>query len=143
MTSWTKQLQIKRIVIVDDQVAADDFMKVVLSMSAPAGVEIEILTVADAVDRVQQNVPGNTMLLFKRISAALELQKKLAGTPSALSELNLGNLGSVPGRDRIAKNVFLSGKEKAEVQELEGMGVDVYLQMLYTEPRVDASKLIG
>ena len=99
MTSWAKYLKLRRIVVVDDQVAKDEFMVTVLGMSAPAGISIDILSVADAASRIQNDKSDeNTMLLFKRISAALELAKLLAGTPNELKELNLGNLGSVPGR---------------------------------------------
>ena len=48
MASWSKRLQLARIVVVDNQIAKDDFMKTVLSMSAPAGMQIDILSVKGA-----------------------------------------------------------------------------------------------
>ncbi|WP_329781939.1 PTS sugar transporter subunit IIB [Parolsenella catena] len=144
MTSWAKYLKLRRIVVVDDQVAKDEFMATVLGMSAPAGISIDILSVADAASRIQNDKSDeNTMLLFKRISAALELAKLLAGTPNELKELNLGNLGSVPGRTQITKNIFLSDEEEDEVGELRGMGVNVFLQMLYTDAAVPSADVIG
>lgn len=144
MTSWAKYLKLRRIVVVDDQVAKDEFMATVLGMSAPAGISIDILSVADAVSRIQNDKSDeNTMLLFKRISAALELAKSLAGTPNELKELNLGNLGSVPGRTQITKNIFLSEEEKSEARELREMGVNVFLQMLYTDASVPLADVIG
>ncbi len=137
MTSWAKRLQLKRIVVVDDAVAKDDFMCAVLSMSAPAGVAIDILSVADAAEKVKGDAGDEkTMLLFKGPAAALELARALAGTPQALRELNLGNLGSGPGRTELTKRVFLSAEERGQVRELQGLGVRVYLQMLYTDPAV-------
>lgn len=144
MTSWAKYLKLRRIVVVDDQVAKDEFMATVLGMSAPAGISIDILSVADAASRVQNDKSDeNTMLLFKRISAALELAKSLAGTSNELKELNLGNLGSVPGRTQITKNIFLSEEEKSEARELREMGVNVFLQMLYTDASVPLADVIG
>lgn len=143
MTSWSKHLQLKRIMVVDDQVAADEFMAAVLQMSAPAGIAIEICTVADAADRVTSDQGSEkTMLLFKRIGAALDLARALEGTPSAMAELNVGNVGSVPGRVQMTKNVFLSDEEKAQIGALSDLGVDVFLQMLYTDPRVAASDVL-
>ena len=144
MTSWAKYLKLRRIVVVDDQVAKDEFMATVLGMSAPAGISIDILSVADAASRVQNDKSDeNAMLLFKRISAALELAKSLAGTSNELKELNLGNLGSVPGRTQITKNIFLSEEEKSEARELREMGVNVFLQMLYTDASVPLADVIG
>ena len=115
-----------------------------LGMSAPAGISIDILSVADAANRLKGDKGDeNTLLLFKRISAALELAKSLAGTPNELKELNLGNLGSVPGRTQITKNIFLSDKEKDEVRDLRGMGVNVFLRMLYTDAAVPSADAIG
>lgn len=144
MTSWAKYLKLRRIVVVDDQVAKDEFMATVLGMSAPAGISIDILSVADAASRIQNDKSDeNTMLLFKRISAALELAKSLAGTSNELKELNLGNLGSVAGRTQITKNIFLSEEEKSEARELREMGVNVFLQMLYTDASVPLADVIG
>lgn len=144
MTSWSKHLQLKRIVIVDDVVAKDDFMATVLTMSAPAGITIDILSVADAAAKVQSDTGDEkTLLLFKRIPAALELAQALKGTPQALTELNVGNVGSVPGRVQMTKNVFLSDEEKAQLKELQGLGVNVFLQMLYTDPVTKAEEVLS
>lgn len=144
MTSWSKHLQLKRIVIVDDAVAKDDFMATVLTMSAPAGITIDILSVADAAAKVQSDTGDEkTLLLFKRIPAALELAQALKDTPCALTELNVGNVGSVPGRVQMTKNVFLSNEEKAQLKELQGLGVNVFLQMLYTDPVTKAEEVLS
>ncbi|MCI6547528.1 MAG: PTS sugar transporter subunit IIB [Coriobacteriaceae bacterium] len=137
MASWSKRLRLTRIVVVDDQIAKDDFMKAVLSMSAPAGMQIDILSARDAAAAVKEDEdPVRTMLLFKKILAALETARELKGGPSEMAELNLGNLGSVPGRVQVAKNIFLSEEERTQIRELQELGVNVFLQMLYTDPKV-------
>ncbi|MCH3947979.1 MAG: PTS sugar transporter subunit IIB [Olsenella sp.] len=143
MASWSKRLQLTRIVVVDDQIAKDDFMKTVLSMSAPAGMQIDILSVKDAATMVKLDTDSaNTMLLFKRISAALELARELRGGSYEMAELNLGNLGSVPGRVQVTKNIFLSEEERKQIRELQGLGVNVFLQMLYTDPKVPVDDVL-
>ena len=141
MASWAKRLQLRRIVIVDDKVAADDFMRTVLALSAPAGVAIDVLTVADAAGRISADAGSeNVMLLFKVPGPALELTRALAGTPHEISSLNLGNLGSGPGRTELTRRVFLSAEERDQVRELQGLGVRLYLQMLYTDPAVEVTE---
>lgn len=143
MASWSKRLQLTRIVVVDDQIAKDDFMRTVLSMSAPAGMQIDILSVKDAATMVKSDTDSaNTMLLFKRISAALELAHELRGGSYEMAELNLGNLGSVPGRVQVTKNIFLSEEERKQIRELQGLGVNVFLQMLYTDPKVPVDDVL-
>ena len=118
-------------------------MSTVLSMSAPAGVNIEILSVDETAKRLMHSDSDErTMLLFKRISAALELSKKLEGTNIPITELNLGNLGSLPGRVQITKNIFLSDEEKEQIKSLQDMGVNVFLQMLYTDQAIPVSQVL-
>ncbi len=143
MASWSKRLQLARIVVVDNQIAKDDFMKTVLSMSAPAGMQIDILSVKGAANTMKSDADSaNTMLLFKRISAALELARELQGSSSKMAELNLGNLGSVPGRVQVTKNIFLSEEERTQIRELQDLGVNVFLQMLYTDPKVPVDDVL-
>ncbi len=143
MASWSKRLQLARIVVVDNQIAKDDFMKTVLSMSAPAGMQIDILSVKGAANTVKSDADSaNTMLLFKRISVALELARELQGSSSKMAELNLGNLGSVPGRVQVTKNIFLSEEERTQIRELQDLGVNVFLQMLYTDPKVPVDDVL-
>lgn len=143
MASWSKRLQLARIVVVDNQIAKDDFMKTVLSMSAPAGMQIDILSVKGAANTVKSDADSaNTMLLFKRISAALELARELQGSSSKMAELNLGNLGSVPGRVQVTKNIFLLEEERTQIRELQDLGVNVFLQMLYTDPKVPVDDVL-
>ena len=58
------------------------------------------------------------------------------------SELNLGNLGSLAGRKAISKNVNLNPTEIELVKELINKDVCVYLQMLYTDNKVDVKSMI-
>lgn len=143
MASWSKRLQLKQIVVVDDQIAEDDFMRGVLAMSAPSGMKIDILSVGDAAKLVREDLSGeNTMLLFKRIGAALALIKELENSGKEIGELNLGNIGSAPDRMQIAKNIFLSDDEKGQIAMLQAMGVNVFLQMLYTDPRTSVESVL-
>lgn len=142
MTSWAKHLQLKSVLVVDDGLSKDSFMTSVLALAAPAGLDIRVLSVADAASAVQQeDTTGATMLLFKRIDQAEALAIVLQETGLPLGELNIGNIGSAPGRVQVTKNVFLSPEDKASLENLQGMGVDVFLQMLYTDPRTPASEV--
>ena len=68
MTSWTKQLQIKRIIVVDDDIAKDEFTSLVLTMAAPSGVDVIVKTVNQTFEMINNDTSSvKTMLLFKTI----------------------------------------------------------------------------
>ena len=134
IASWTKIHAVKSILVIDDQLAKDSFLSTVLSMAAPAGVKVELITVAQAAERVDKENDGtglNTMLLFKSPKYALDLIEQGV----ALKELNIGNMGAGPGRKAISRNVYASPAEVEMFKTMLSKGVDVYLQMVQQEPR--------
>lgn len=140
ITSWTKYLGVSIIWIIDDQICKDDFMKQVLQLSAPSGIKIEIYSVQQAVDKAEQEKDSSSkvLLLFKRIQYVLGAVKQGLD----IKEVNLGNLGSLAGRKAISKNVNLNPSEIEMVKELMDKGLLVYLQMLYTDSKVDIKNMI-
>ena len=134
MTAWVKKLWIKKIILVDDELAGDDFMKEVLALSAPTGVKVEVRSVEDALSTINgSDSEESTLLLFKEIKYAYELKK----IGYDLKELNIGNVGSSPVRKAITNQVFLSQEEKDMCRELNENGVYVYIQKLPQDSQVD------
>ena len=115
-------------------------MKQVLQLSAPSGIKIEIYSVQQAVDKAEQEKDSSAkvLLLFKRIQYVLDAVKQGLD----IKEVNLGNLGSLAGRKSISKNVNLNPAEIEMVKELMEKGLTVYLQMLYTDSKVDIKNMI-
>lgn len=138
ITSWVKHLLISRIVIVDDKIAKDEFMSQVLVLAAPNGITVEILSVHDAGNLLKQTPKENVMILFKNIEFALALVKNGV----EIKDVNIGNMSSAPKRKTISRNVYMSAEEVAVAKELVELGVNVYLQMLHTDAKLDISKSI-
>ncbi len=141
IASWAKILSIRSILVIDDQLAKDSFMGTVLSMAAPSGVKVELVSVEQAAARIEKEGEAdgpNTMLLFKSPQYALALVEKGV----RMKELNIGNMGAGPSRKAVSRNVYASPGEVEIFKKLLDMGVDVYLQMVQQESRVNiASKL--
>ena len=141
IASWSKILSIRQILVIDDQLAKDSFMGTVLAMAAPSGVKVELVSVDEAVRRIQKDGAQdgvNTMLLFKGPQCALALVENGV----EIRELNIGNMGAGPSRKAISRNVYASASEVEIFKKLLDMGIDVYLQMVQQESRVSiATKL--
>jgi len=137
MTAWVKKYWIKRIILVDDDIVQDEFMKEVLALSAPQGVTVEVRSAADTADVLERDsTDENTMLLFKE----LRYVKLLVNYGYPLEELNIGNIGSAPGRKQFTREVYVSDKEKEIFRELNQKNVFVYIQKLPQDAQVDVMK---
>ncbi len=134
MTAWVKKFWIKKIILVDDELASDDFMKEVLALSAPSGVKVEVRSVEDTLQTVNASQNDeSTLLLFKEVKYAYELYK----IGFDLKELNIGNVGSSPVRKAITTQVYMSEEEKNMCREMNEKGVYVYIQKLPQDSQVD------
>ena len=139
MTRWIKGLFVKRILVIDNKIANDDFYKQVLTMSAPSGIELKCLNAEDAAREINESSDDvNTLLLFKEISMA----KNLADAGYLVSELDIGNVGSSRIRKAVTKQVFMSDEEVQIAKDLNSRGMKIVIQMLPTDSAVDLMPLI-
>lgn len=122
---WCKHLQINRIAIVDDGIAADSFMQEVLKLAAPKGLRVDVYAIAQAVSVLNQDAASarTTMILVKSPAAARQLYE--GGLTYAA--LNVGGIGSGPGRKNIFKNISASEQELATLKALMDKGVQITL----------------
>jgi mannose/fructose/N-acetylgalactosamine-specific phosphotransferase system component IIB len=124
---WVKQLQAKRIVIVDDQVAKDSFLQMVLRGAAPPGVQVEVYGVeqaAQALDRPEAEC-AQTIVLLKGPKTAVGLRS--AGV--LFETLNVGGMGAGPGRKPFYRNISATPDELEMFRQLEAQGVTVQVQI--------------
>lgn len=125
---WLKALNARRIVIVDDRTARDEFVSEVIKMAAPPGVAVEIHAVADGIERVGQLVdsPEPAFVLMRSPVTALALRE--AGVEFPV--LNVGGIGAGPGRKPLYRNISASPEELAAMRALESMGTAVELRIV-------------
>lgn len=138
ITTWSKQLKIDNIFIVDDSIVNDPFIYQVLTLSAPSGMHFEVLSIDQVQKKVEENFDKNILILFK----SLDYAYKLIESGFHLKELNLGNLGAGPNRKSISKNISVSPQEIELIKLIINSGCNVYLQMLYSDQKVDVKNIL-
>lgn len=123
ITVWCKHRPFTRIVIVDDEVAADPFMQEVMRLAAPPGLRVDVLSLEEAIRRLPQDAhPRETTMVLLR---SPELARRLYEGGVRYRALNVGGLGSGPGRRPIFRNIAASDEEIAALKTLAEQGVDI------------------
>ncbi len=125
---WLRALGARRIVIVDDATARDPFLSEVLTLAAPQGVPVEVHALADGAVRLIElaATPEPVMVLARSPRTILGLRQ--AGVP--IEVVDLGGMGSGPGRRRLHKTISASPDELRELRELEQLGTRVVVQIV-------------
>jgi mannose/fructose/N-acetylgalactosamine-specific phosphotransferase system component IIB len=125
---WLRALGAKRIVIVDDNTSRDEFLREVLVLASPPGVTVEVLGVADGAARCIElaATPEPVIVLVRAPRTVLALRQ--AGVP--IEVVDLGGMGSGPGRKRLHKTISVSPDELADLRALEELGTRVEIQIV-------------
>jgi mannose/fructose/N-acetylgalactosamine-specific phosphotransferase system component IIB len=125
---WLRTLGARRIVIVDDATAGDEFLRDVLVMAAPPGVPVEVHGVAEGAARLAELADSAepVMVLVRAPRTVLALRH--AGVP--IDVVDLGGLGAGPGRQRLHRTISVSPDELRELHELESLGTQVQIQIV-------------
>ena len=128
MTGWVNYTKATNIIIVDDQVAKDDFSLQMFEMVKPSGVEISALTVEEAGEKLKDDsyLTEKTIILCKTPQEPYQLAQK--GVP--FDVLNIGGMGGKPGRKRYFRNIAISDEEMELLKEVEKQGVKVEFRIL-------------
>lgn len=136
---WLKALSARRIIVVDDKTARDDFLRDVLELAAPPGVPVEVHDVERGIERVRELVddPEPVFVLMRSPLTALRLRE--AGV--AFPVLNVGGIGAGPGRRVLYRNISASAEELEAMRRLETLGTRVELRIVESDRPVMLSSV--
>lgn len=134
---WLRAVGAHRIVIVDDRTAQDDFLRDLVILAAPQGVQVEVYGLQDGTERIRElaGTSDDTFVLMRSPIVALQMRK--AGVP--FDVLNVGGMGAGPGRRSLYKNISANDEELAAMRELEKMGTRVELKIVADDRAVPFS----
>jgi len=138
-TAWSKITNATKIIVVDDAVAEDSFMQMVLKSAAPNSLKVEVFGVNDAVNVLNKDDDGErVIILVKNPLTVLNLVK--AGVK--IKSLNLGGIGARQGRKQLYKNISVSDEEKQSFKELMEHGVNIFMQIVPDAKQISLDKLL-
>lgn len=138
--SWTKSLNISRIIIVDDLAAKDELKKMSLNLSKPSGVKLNIFTVSEALSKMPkvEQLKENIMIIFGGTKGTLEFCK---GYPK-IQEINYGGIAKKENSKQYSNAIFLNEEELNESKQLKEMGINLYMQQVPTSKKEDLTSKI-
>ncbi|HEX7544230.1 MAG TPA: PTS sugar transporter subunit IIB [Candidatus Limnocylindrales bacterium] len=128
VTGWLRALGAKRIVIVDDATARDEFLREVLTLAAPQGVPVEVLGLADGAARCLELASSPEPVIVLARSPRTIVALRQAGVP--IEVVDLGGMGAGPGKRRLHKTISVSPDDLASLRLLEEMGTRVEIQIV-------------
>ncbi|MBS5307476.1 MAG: PTS sugar transporter subunit IIB [Clostridium sp.] len=138
MTAWMKVMPAKKIIIVDNKAAKDDFMINVLELAAPSGVKVEVLNEEKAIESLKKGLSVPTIMLAKSPYA----YKALVDRGININNINIGGMGMNNGRKTLFKNIAVTDEERDVLKDFISKGIEVKIQIIPAERVVDVKNII-
>jgi len=128
MTKWVNQSQANKIVVVSDELAADEFMLEIYLLSAPAGVKVECYSKKDAISHWKEDRfdTGKVLLLLPSVDS----MKELYDEGVEVTDIQVGGLGGGPGRKVVFQNITLDAQDVDGLEYLQNKGVKIIFQTI-------------
>lgn len=126
VVGWGQPLELRFLVLVDDEVAGSEWEQELYRMGVPPEMRVEFVSVEQAVARYAEFSadPKPGMLLTGDIETMVRLCEALP----ALRRVNLGGIHHRAGRSQRLRFVFLTQAEEEALRGLAAKGVEVSAQ---------------
>ncbi len=138
MTGWSRLYDAQRIIVVDNETAENSFLRQVMEMSVPRGMDVKILNEEEGMKAVLSDSEEMKTIVLTKTPQAM---KKLLDAGADMKQLNVGGMGYVAGRKRVLRNIQMSSEELDILNKIAEKGVEVFCQIVPDGKRIELSKV--
>ena len=142
VVGWGQPLDLRFIVLVDDEVAASDWEQELYRMGVPPDMDVFFEGVETAATNIEkyQNDERRGLLLTGDIGTMTRL---VDATNGAIRHVNVGGIHHRPGRTQRLRYVFLAPDEETQLRELAARGLEVTAQDVPAAKPVPLAELLA
>jgi len=139
MTKWSKGLGTNALYVIDDETAADEFMKdIYINTNSSSGLKIQVYSNKEVVEKWNRDQFGNdsVVLLFKHIASVKEAVE--SGLP--VTRLNIGGVSKKEDAQFVIPTVALTNDDVECLKSLDDRGIEVFFQTVPDSKRVSLAE---
>ncbi len=125
---WCQQLRPDRLLLANNEIAADPWQSRVYGSSVPPRIKVSILSIAESVTLLK-NTPETTESILV-LTGSLPDMADLVHLGAPLTRINLGGLHFAPGKRELHSFVYLDDLDLRALCRLKEMGVSVFAQQV-------------
>jgi fructoselysine and glucoselysine-specific PTS system IIB component len=138
--TWTPALDLTCLLIANDKVAKDDFMKMTLELAKPAGTKLLIKSLKDAaVFLNDERSKGMKILLL--VNSVKDASEMVSEVPE-INSINFGGLRMKDNARLISKAVAVDDADIIFIKELLKKGIELEIRQLPTDSKKMVEELI-
>ena len=127
--NWINYLKPDRIVVIDDNILADDVQKNALKLSCPKDVKLTIVEADKAASRFKEDFFGDEKILI--LTRGIKAISRLIDNDYMLKDITIGNLSyKADDMVKINEHISVSPLQIEMLRKLIAKGIMFYAQLL-------------
>ena len=139
MTQWIQQTSADEVLIIDNGVAKDTFIQMVMKSSVPSKIKLTVKSEEEAITYLNDESNGeNIIILVKTPLTIVNIIEK----GITIESVNVGGIGARAGRKKLYKNISASDEELNAFRVLIDKNVDVFFRVVVTDSKESVGKHI-
>jgi fructoselysine and glucoselysine-specific PTS system IIB component len=131
--TWIPALGADCLLIANDKVAADEFMKMTLNLAKPPGTRLLIKSVEAAATFLNDEKSKNAKVLV--LINSVKDAAALADSVPSITSVNFGGLRSKEGSKLISKAIAVNDDDLAIIKDLLVKGIELEVRQVPTDTR--------
>ena len=138
--TWTPALAADCLVVANDRVARDEFLKMTLGLAKPAGAKLLIKTTADTITYLNdaRNQGQGLLVLVDSVKDAHALAMGVAEVQS----INFGGIRAKAGARQLSKAIALTEGDIVLIHELLAKGIELEVRQVPTDKKQPIENLL-
>lgn len=139
-TLWTNELSITRIMVVNNEVSANEVQKTMLRIAAPSNVSTSLISEEKAVTNIKNGkYHGQRVLMIVKDPETII---RLMDSGLDIKKINVGNMSTRENTHHIKPSVSITPEEEEAFHQLLDRGVEITAIMVPTDKRVYLKDII-
>ena len=139
--SWTKFLESDCILLASDALVKDELKMSAMRMAKPTGVKLVMKSIEDSIKALNSGVTDKYKLFI--IVESVEDAYRLVNACPDITSVNVGGMKSREDRKQVSKAVFVSDDDVEKLKELNGKGIELFVQLVPSDKKQDIINLIS
>ncbi|MBK1812449.1 PTS sugar transporter subunit IIB [Clostridium sp. YIM B02505] len=135
VTIWSKETRCERIIVCNDEVAADPIRKTILTQVAPPGVKASVVDVEKAI-RVYQNPKYEGVRVLLLFTNPTDVLRMVQGGVD-IKSVNIGGMAFREGKKQVTSAVSVDQKDIDSFKALNEKGIELEIRKVVTDSKVD------
>ena len=138
--TWTPAVSADCLVVANDKVAKDEFMKMTLNLAKPASAKLLIKSLEDTVTFLN-DLRSQPMKILVLINSVKDASVLADGVKEILS-VNFGGIRTKEGAKLISKAVAVTDEDIVIIKEMLAKGIELEVRQVPTDKKVLIETLI-